>query len=236
MFFDVYVKNTSIENPSVVEIGSMDNHSSIYKHIPEYIKNYTGVDYQEGPNVDIVLKDPYKFPIEDNSVDIIVCSSVFEHVEFFWLSILEMYRVVKSTGLIYINAPSNGSYHRHPVDCWRFYPDAGDSFVNWGKRNQYNPLLLESFVNQQHDFPMSIWNDYVCIILKEASYADLYPNQILDSYKDVWFGKSLKIPMFNKCTYVEDQMRLFNLMNIYHASAMNEEDSQFIRGLKWYGK
>ena len=27
--------------------------------------------------------------------------------------------------LFYLNAPSNGEFHRYPVDCWRFYPDAG---------------------------------------------------------------------------------------------------------------
>ena len=31
---------------------------------------YIGVDIQEGKNVDVVLENPYKFPFEDNSIDI----------------------------------------------------------------------------------------------------------------------------------------------------------------------
>lgn len=235
MFFETYVLN-NFDNPLVCEIGSMDNHENQFNHIPKSKIRYVGVDFQSGPNVDIVLTDPYKLPFDDESVDVLVCSSVLEHCEFFWLTLLEMYRVLKPSGLLYINAPSNGSYHRYPIDAWRFYPDAGESFVRWGKRNHYNPLLLESFINQQPDFPMSIWNDYVCIIVKDAQHSDLYSNHIIHNHKEVWYAYSKDTPMFNIITYAEDQLRLFNLMNIYDGGGLNEQDVKFIKGFKWYGK
>ena len=52
-----------------------------------------------------------------------ISGQTFEHVEFFWLSLPEMVRVVRPGGLICIVAPSRGPEHRYPVDCWRFYPD-----------------------------------------------------------------------------------------------------------------
>ena len=58
----------------------------------------------------------------------------------------EALRVLKPTGLLYINAPSNGAYHRYPVDCWRFYPDSGVALQNWGNRSGYECALLEFFI------------------------------------------------------------------------------------------
>ena len=80
----------------------------------------------------MVLDDPYHLPLASESVDVVVSSSRFEHVEFFWLMFNEVLRVFKPDGLFYLNAPSNGEFHRYPVDCWRFYPDAAQALVNWG--------------------------------------------------------------------------------------------------------
>ena len=45
----------------------------------------------------------------------------------------EMMRILKPNGLLFINAPANGHFHRHESDNWRFYPDdAGESLSKWG--------------------------------------------------------------------------------------------------------
>mgnify|MGYP002526212509 CR=1 FL=1 len=70
---------------------------------------YIGVDMKEGKNVNIVLKDAYKFEsIQNSSIDIAISTSTFEHTEFFWLSYLEILRVLKPNGIFYLNVPSNG--------------------------------------------------------------------------------------------------------------------------------
>ena len=48
---------------------------------------YTGLDIIDGPNVDVVLSDPYEYPLESSRVDFIISSSSFEHTEFFWKAI-----------------------------------------------------------------------------------------------------------------------------------------------------
>jgi hypothetical protein len=45
-------------------------------------------DFEHGKGVDVLLTDPYRLPFEENSVDIAVSSSCYEHSEFFWLSFL----------------------------------------------------------------------------------------------------------------------------------------------------
>jgi len=76
-----------------------------------------GVDVMAGRNVDVQLSDPYRLPFEDESVVVVMSSSSFEHSEMFWLLFLEVLRVLRPQGLFYLNVPSNGHFHRWPVDC-----------------------------------------------------------------------------------------------------------------------
>ncbi len=52
---------------------------------------YIGMDIEAGMNVDAVIniKDKY-FPVPDDSIDIIVSSSSFEHDPRFWMTFLKM--------------------------------------------------------------------------------------------------------------------------------------------------
>jgi SAM-dependent methyltransferase len=84
---------------------------------------YRGIDLAPGKNVDIVLLSPYRLPLPGGSADVVVSGQAFEHVEFFWLTFLEMARVTKPGGYVFLIAPSRGPEHRYPTDCWRFYPD-----------------------------------------------------------------------------------------------------------------
>ena len=183
-FFNVYGKFFSDEKTNVVEIGSYDANGSLKSLVPHQF-NYIGVDFCEGKGVDIVLTDPYQLPFENESVDIVLSSSVFEHSEFFWVVFLEIMRVLKPTGLYYLNVPSNGPFHKYPVDCWRFYPDSGNALSKWANRNQVNSIMLESYTSSQ-DF--GVWNDYVAIFLKEAAFIQNYPNRILENKKNITNG------------------------------------------------
>jgi SAM-dependent methyltransferase len=83
-----------------------------------------GVDIVGGRNVDIVMsrRRPYRIPLASNSVDVVFSGQVFEHIPFFFTSMLELQRILKPGGRIFVTVPSRG--HRHNVyDCWRFYPD-----------------------------------------------------------------------------------------------------------------
>lgn len=190
LFFDVYgnVIRSISENVKVIEIGSQDVNGTIRSLSPTDFE-YIGLDFQNARGVDVVLTDPYKLPFGDESVDIVLSNSCFEHSEFFWLTYLEIMRVLKPTGLFYLNAPSNGAYHRYPVDCWRFYPDSGHALVNWGKANRINGCLLESYTGYQVS---DIWNDFVAVFLKDASFEKRFDKRItdiLDKFDNGWNSK-----------------------------------------------
>jgi SAM-dependent methyltransferase len=118
-------------------------------------------------------------------------SSCFEHSEMFWLLYLEIMRTLKPGGLFYLNVPSNGEFHRWPVDCWRFYPDSGRALITWAKRNGMKAELLESYTSTQIG---DQWNDFVAVFVKDGDKAALFPRRILDTKTDyangVLFGQS----------------------------------------------
>ena len=183
-FFDAYSAVIPMEDkPRVIDIGAQDVNGSLRQVTPPQFE-YVGLDFQKAKGVDILLEDPYVLPLADASVDIALSSSCFEHSEMFWVVFLEVMRVLKPTGLFYLNAPSAGSFHRYPVDCWRFYPDSGKALISWGKRNGLNPELLESFTQIG-----GRWQDYIAVFLKDSAEIGRFPARILDRKKDFENGQ-----------------------------------------------
>ena len=179
-FFDTYCKNP--KGFVVADIGSQNVNGSLKDVCPPEVE-YIGIDFCPGNGVDVILNDPYKLPFDDGSVDIVVCSSVFEHSQFFWLLYLEIMRILKPAGLFYLNVPSNGYIHRYPVDCWRFYPDSGLALVGWAERNGYSPALLESFTGEKDCLSIEndAWNDFVAVFVKDIRYREEYKGRIIQS-------------------------------------------------------
>ena len=186
-FQNIYLQNRTENKIKLIEIGSKAVNSSVKKALLKNV-NYIGVDIEDGENVDEVLKDPYLLPFEDESVDVIISISTFEHTEFFWLTYLEILRVLKPDGLFFLNAPSNSKFHRHESDNWRFYPDSSIALEKWGKRNNYNPKVLEHYTNYEKG--RDIWNDYVSITLRDEKFAKNYSQRILDSKKNFSNGRT----------------------------------------------
>ena len=119
---------------TVLDLGSQDLNGS-YKPIFDPAKwRYIGTDMAAGNNVDVVLADPYDWKeFADASMDCVVSGQSFEHIEFFWLTMTEIARVMKPGALCCILAPSGGPEHRFPQDCWRFYPDGMRALARYVK-------------------------------------------------------------------------------------------------------
>lgn len=128
-----------------------------------------GVDLLGGNNVDVVMRKPYQVPLPSNSADVVITGQVFEHVPFFFTSILELERILRPGGLIFMTVPSRG--HQHNVyDCWRFYPDGMRAMAAFGA------LELEKAVTDfppksgdgryEYDQAASYWGDTVGVFRK----------------------------------------------------------------------
>lgn len=157
-FFESYVGPTDL----ILEIGALDVNGSLRDFRPPGAR-YIGADMGRGPGVDVVVGRDLPFAAQ--TFDSVVSSSCFEHDGVFWQTFLEVCRVVKDGGYVYINAPSQGAYHRYPVDVWRFFPDAGLALRDWARANGQDMNLLESFISE----PLRDgWADCVMIFGKRA--------------------------------------------------------------------
>lgn len=184
LFFGAYAPSfDSSSRARVIDIGSLDVNGSLRDECPPDFE-YVGLDLVPGSGVDLVLDDPYTLPFADASVDVAVSSQCFEHAEMFWLSFLEVMRVLKPHGLLFLEVPSQGFVHRFSLDCWRFFPDSGLALVAWAKRNGIDAALLESFI-QRGDW----WRDFVGVFVKDQAFADRYPRRILDGRNDFENGR-----------------------------------------------
>ena len=185
-FKNIYLSKFKNKNIKLIEIGSLAVNSSVKLNLAENI-DYVGVDICKGENVDIVLEDPYKLPFENESIDAVISISTFEHTQFFWLSYLEILRVLRNDGLFFLNAPSNSKFHRPETDTWRFYPDSSLALQKWGERNNFNPKVLEHFTN--FETGRDIWNDYVSVTIKDKQYINKFPDRIIHSKKNFTNGR-----------------------------------------------
>ncbi|MDR1849396.1 MAG: class I SAM-dependent methyltransferase [Zoogloeaceae bacterium] len=126
----------SAKPATVVDLGSQcvpgqeDTYKVFFQDKSRF--NYIGVDMVNGYNVDIVLSQPYVWnEIPDNFCDVLISGQVFEHVEFPWITIREIARVVKPDGLICIIVPSMQSLHRYPVNCQNYFADGMIALSKW---------------------------------------------------------------------------------------------------------
>jgi SAM-dependent methyltransferase len=147
----------------ILDIGSYDVNGSYKPLLSRRGWRYTGVDVTSGPNVDLVMPSPYRLPLPSGSADLIVSGQAFEHIEYFWLTWLEIVRVLKSGGLIFLVVPSRGPEHRYPVDCWRFFRDALLALATYGELE-----VLEASTDwTPHPDPDSAqWGDTVGVFRK----------------------------------------------------------------------
>lgn len=125
-----YFKNTYL-NPNdelkILDIGSFDKDGNYNygKILNEKNWTYHGLDMKPGNNVDIIVENPYDWKeIKDESYDLIVSGQAFEHIEYFWLTLEEIKRVLKPNGLFFLIVPSTGPVHKNPYDCYRFNANA----------------------------------------------------------------------------------------------------------------
>lgn len=172
-----WFKKTYLSNDNtlkILDVGSLDgkgnyNYSDIFD---ETNWEYVGLDIQKGNNVDIVVKDIYNwFEIEDNSYDVVISGQFFEHLQFFWLTMSEVERVLKPGGYVCIIVPSNGPKHGGAMpNCYRFHEDGLKAMATYVGLN----VIHASVDNRDEAKP---WYDACLVAQKLTSNNE---NDILD--------------------------------------------------------
>ena len=161
-----YLETRRNEPLVIIDLGSQDFNGSYRPLFGLPPWQYLGVDLTSGTNVDIVLADPYDWQeLSPESADVVVAGQTFEHTEFFWETMRQIARTLKSNGLCCIIVPSSGPEHRFPIDCWRMYPDGLRALA------RYAGLEVLEASTQWEDLPeydneSNKWHDSVLIARK----------------------------------------------------------------------
>lgn len=131
--FIEFLSTQTLPSPArVLDVGSFDVNGSYRNLFQGSQWRYEGLDVERGPGVDILVAQPYRWAnVPSNAYDVVVSGQAFEHIEFPWVTILEVRRVLRPGGWCCLVVPSAGPEHRYPIDCWRFYPDGLTALARW---------------------------------------------------------------------------------------------------------
>lgn len=114
------------EGMDVLEIGSRfvtgDNYHRFFEKA-----SYTGFDYYKGENVDVVGDAHELSSYFNKKFDLIFCSAVFEHLAMPWKVSLEIIKLLKPGGLIFIETHYSYSSHERPWHFFQFSENALDA-------------------------------------------------------------------------------------------------------------
>lgn len=117
-----------LESASVLELGARNvSKKSLFTGYKEYI----GFDIHAGENVDVagdIHKLSKYFPEE--YFHVVFSISVFEHLAMPWKAILEINKIMKIGGLLFIATHPTWPAHAMPWDFWRFSKEAFKVLLN----------------------------------------------------------------------------------------------------------
>ena len=108
----------------ILEIGSKNINGSVRGCFDSWL-DYTGVDSEDGPGVDLVLDGAEVLNhFGPEWFDTVICCETFEHMPEFWRTLRAIHGVLKPGGLFVVTTPSiTFPYHAFPVDVYRFTQD-----------------------------------------------------------------------------------------------------------------
>lgn len=115
----------------VLEIGSRDRSGAVRRDLVEHGRRYVGLDIVAGPNVDVV-GDAHDlaqhFP--PGAFGAVFAVATFEHLLMPWKAVLEINRVLRPGGLLWIATHQTFPLHEVPWDFWRFSNDGWRGVLN----------------------------------------------------------------------------------------------------------
>jgi SAM-dependent methyltransferase len=87
-----------------------------------------------------IRSEIYSIPLPDESVDIILCTQVLEHLKYPAQAVQEMFRLLKPGGKLYLTVPFASEEHMLPYDYFRYTRFSLDFLM---REHGFNPLLID---------------------------------------------------------------------------------------------
>lgn len=140
-----FVKKYAPNATSILDVGSrraMPDQSTVREELLRgnaisRSAAYLGIDVVPGSGVDRVV-EPYDWKL-DVKFDLVVSANAFEHIEWPWMTMVEISKVLAPDGHAVLHAPGLPILHDWPGDCWRIMPDGWRAMAKWA-----NLTILET--------------------------------------------------------------------------------------------
>jgi len=149
------------------------------------IDEYIGVDIDNN-EADIVA-NAESLPIKSNSIDIVLCNQLIEHVSEPTKIIVEINRILKEEGILILTAPQMGRLHGEPNDYYRY--------TKWGLK-----YLLE-----ENRMKLEIIESHGGIFRAIGSHLNFF---IID-----YFGRSIYLKGVLRYTVININNFVFNFLD-----------------------
>ncbi|MDI1361607.1 methyltransferase domain-containing protein [Methylotenera sp.] len=131
--------------------------------------DYTGFDFYAGENVDVV-GDAHKLSSyfkSQQKFDLIFSSAVFEHLHMPWIAAMEIQKMLKVDGFVFIETHFSFSSHERP---WHFF-----QFSDMGLRALFNDSLGFDLVDSGMSNPISgYFSHNADVYLRHLPITELY--------------------------------------------------------------
>jgi len=151
-FKEFYINNSFNKDINVLEIGSLDVNGNI-RNLFDFTKEYTGIDLEKGPNVDLVLSgiDIDKL---DKNFDIIISCECFEHAKDWKIIFEKMCQISKPNSFIVISVASTGrvEHGTERSGNWQSPGNKDDYYLNLTKRDFIKNFDLEKIFSNHFFF------------------------------------------------------------------------------------
>jgi SAM-dependent methyltransferase len=120
------------EHPGrILELGARNVTGAVYKPLFTRWREYVGFDIHPGENVDCV-GDVHRLSryVPTDHFDFVFSVSVFEHLAMPWQAVLEINKVLRTGGLLFIATHSAWPPHELPWDFWRYFENTFKVLLN----------------------------------------------------------------------------------------------------------
>ena len=151
-FKEFYINNSFNKDINVLEIGSLDVNGNI-RDLFDFTNEYTGIDLEKGPNVDLVLSgiDIDKL---DKNFDIIISCECFEHAKDWKIIFEKMCQISKPNSFIVISVASTGrvEHGTERSGNWQSPGNKDDYYLNLTKKDFIKNFDLEKIFSNHFFF------------------------------------------------------------------------------------
>ena len=201
-FKESYIINNFNKDINVLEIGSLDVNGNI-RNLFDFTNEYTGIDLEKGPNVDLVLNGTNIDELNKN-FDIIISCECFEHAKDWKLIFEKMCQISKPNSFIVISVASTGrvEHGTERSGNWQSPGNKDDYYLNLTKKDFIKNFNLKKIFSNHFFFYNVNSYDLYFVGIKGFEQKNNILNDIEEKLKILFKRKKIRKILTYIYTYI----------------------------------